>query len=283
MPALRLVPQPEMSRLWMGTRRSLARSMPPSMTRSPKRRPPKASARAMACGCSRHSRMVQCGKGAGESKISLSGAFSTRLRSRPVPLACTTPISPSCSAMKFFVYLANAAVSDAMYVRPVPRPMASGEPLQATTISSGLSREITAMPQVPSQRCSARAVASRRSLQSGLSSITPMSFASTSVSVSLLKCTPAAMSSARSSPALLMVPLCTSAMRSLASMCGCALASVLPPCVAQRVCAMPTKWPSLASLFCRSRSMESALVPRDAYLCTTRSASALSVAMPALS
>ena len=37
-----------------------------------------------------------------------------------------------------------------------------------------------------------------------------------------------------------MMPLCTTAMLPLQSACGCALTSFGSPCVAQRVCAMPT-------------------------------------------
>ena len=45
---------------------------------------------------------------------------------------------------------------------------------------------------------------------------------------------------ARSAAALSMMPLWTTATSPLRSVCGCALASVAGPCVAQRVCPMPT-------------------------------------------
>ena len=48
-----------------------------------------------------------------------------------------------------------------------------------------------------------------------------------------------ASSSARSSAKFSMIPLCTTAMRPLASVCGCALRSFGAPCVAHRVCPMP--------------------------------------------
>jgi hypothetical protein len=57
--------------------------------------------------------------------------------------------------MKFFVYLLNAAGSEAMKVLSWPSPIVMGDPLQATTISSGCTTLTRAMPQAPSQRDSA--------------------------------------------------------------------------------------------------------------------------------
>jgi len=48
------------------------------------------------------------------------------------------------------------------------------------------------------------------------------------------------MSCLRSTFAFSMMPLCTTATVSSVERCGCALRSVGGPCVAQRVCAMPT-------------------------------------------
>ena len=50
---------------------------------------------------------------------------------------------------------------------------------------------------------------------------------------------PAACSSARSRAKFSMIPLCTSATRSSGPRCGCALASLGAPWVAQRVCPIP--------------------------------------------
>ena len=68
-----------------------------------------------------------------------------------LPWARTTPISPSFNATKLLVYFEKALVSDAMKVLPWPNPITMGEPLQATTISSGLFLLMTANPQLPSQ------------------------------------------------------------------------------------------------------------------------------------
>jgi hypothetical protein len=62
----------------------------------------------------------------------------------------------------------------------------------------------------------------------------------TSVSVSEPNSTPAASHSARSAAKFSMIPLCTTATAPSAETCGCALRSVGPPWVAQRVCPMPT-------------------------------------------
>jgi hypothetical protein len=68
----------------------------------------------------------------------------------------------------------------------------------------------------------------------------PSSCAMTSVSVWLLNVTPSSRSSFFFiSSALSMTPLCTTETTSHMSWCGCALTSVLPPCVAHLVCAMP--------------------------------------------
>mmetsp|Transcript_5325 Transcript_5325/g.15758 ORF Transcript_5325/g.15758 Transcript_5325/m.15758 type:complete len:243 (-) Transcript_5325:282-1010(-) len=203
--------------------------------------------------------------------------------SRVVPPARTTPISPSCMAMKFFVWRLKADVSDAMNVLFWPRPMFMGEPLHATTTASGSSFESTATPQVPSQRARAAATQSRSSACLPDASSTPTSCAMTSVSVCDRKATPAAWSSSRRGSAFMMTPLCTTPTRSAASKCGCAFWSVLPPCVAQRVCAMPMSWPSCLAECSRTRAIESAVEPLDAYFVTATSVPRFMVAMPALS
>lgn len=106
----------------------------------------------------------------------------------------------------------------------------------------------------------------------------------TSVSVAERKSYPMPVSSARSACELVMVPLCTSAMRRFVSQCGWAFSSVLPPCVAHRVWAMPMWWSTCrVSDALRSRSMESAVVPCEAYFVVTIGASAdpATVAIPA--
>mmetsp|Transcript_24739 Transcript_24739/g.55719 ORF Transcript_24739/g.55719 Transcript_24739/m.55719 type:complete len:270 (-) Transcript_24739:156-965(-) len=267
----------------------------------------------MAAGCSRHSLMVQCGCGSGLEAISSSGATSTRPRSRDVPSARTTPISPSCMAMKLLVYLLKAAGSEATKVLPGPSPMVMGDPLHATTNSSTGSNPnlafalppegdpegdpegkfegfrpspITANPQVPSQRRSALAVASltdsRGPAFSASRRFIPINCAITSVSVCDVNSTPLACSSRRSSFALLIVPLCTREIRPSESQWGWAFSSVLPPCVAQRVWAIPTQCPACASPDeDRTRSIESALSPSDANLVTWMELSGFMVASPA--
>mmetsp|Transcript_23612 Transcript_23612/g.72932 ORF Transcript_23612/g.72932 Transcript_23612/m.72932 type:complete len:268 (-) Transcript_23612:350-1153(-) len=265
---------------------SRRRSKPPKKTFSSPNRPPYASARAMAAGCSTISRSIQCVYGAGVFRSSRSGAVSAREMSNDVPPARTTPISPSCMAMKFFVWRLNADVSDAMNVRPGASPMFMGEPLQATTTASGSATLRAQTPHVPSHLASARSVAFRSSAPPAISF--PINWAMTSVSVSDRKWTPNAWSSARKASAFMMTPLWTTPTRSAWSKCGCAFSSVLPPCVAQRVCAMPTWWPACLAACSRTSAMESAVEPLDAYLVTATSHAPpsrgrRSVAMPALS
>mmetsp|Transcript_17148 Transcript_17148/g.27042 ORF Transcript_17148/g.27042 Transcript_17148/m.27042 type:complete len:263 (+) Transcript_17148:1569-2357(+) len=168
-----------------------------------------------------------------------------------------------------------------MKILPCPRPSTMGEPLRATTISSGFSRSTTARPQLPSHRSRAWSTAARRSGASCRRRARPTSCAITSESVSEENRTPSFSSSLRSSWALLMVPLCTKATRPSMSVCGWAFWSVFPPCVAQRVCAMPTRCPRCAPEFASRSSTESAEVPREAYLVTTRPFSGHSVHSPA--
>ncbi len=65
------------------------------------------------------------------------------------------------------------------------------------------------------------------------------------------------------------------------SVCGWAFRSVFPPCVAQRVWAMPKLWFLCRRLFSRTRSMQSWVEPALAYLVTTKAFSGEMVAMPA--
>ena len=114
--------------------------------------------------------------------------------------------------------------------------MISGLPLRATTIRSGKSTWTTATPYVPWIRPSASATLPSRVSASDRAT----RWASTSVSVSDTRSTPASPSSSRSAAALSMIPLCTTATSSLLSVCGCALTSLAGPWVAQRVWPMPT-------------------------------------------
>ena len=103
--------------------------------------------------------------------------------SNEVPPALTTPISPSCIAMKFLVCRLKAEVSEAINVLPGASPMFMGEPLQATTTLSGSFTDRTATPHVPSHFCKLRLTASRSSTSGWASNSLPMSWAMTSVSV----------------------------------------------------------------------------------------------------
>ena len=202
--------------------------------------------------------------------------------------ARTTPISPSCMAMKFFVWRLKADVSDAMKVRSLARPMFMGDPLHATTTLEASDRSSAQTPHVPSQRASAFCVASTRLSPASSSRRSPINCAMTSVSVWDRKTTPLASSSSRSTSAFMMTPLCTTPTRSRQSKWGCAFSSVLPPCVAHRVCAMPIVCAACFSASARTSATESAVEPRDAYLVTATSqapppSARRMVAMPALS
>ena len=129
------------------------------------------------------SRSIQWACGAGVCLSSRSGASSARRISRDVPPARTTPISPSCMAMKFLVCRLKALVSDAMNVLPGAKPMFIGLPLQATTTESGSLTLNTATPHVPSHFCKDLDTASLSSISGWASNSLPMSWAMTSVSV----------------------------------------------------------------------------------------------------
>ena len=85
--------------------------------------------------------------------------------------------------------------------------------------------------------------------------------ASASVSVSLTNWTPLAWSWSRSVSAFSMMPLCTTAMRFCASVCGCALVSFGSPWVAQRVWPMP-----IVGLACFASSLSRRSWTRPAVL-----------------
>ena len=53
-------------------------------------------------------------------------------------------------AIKFFVCLLKAAVSDATKISPCAKPITMGDPLQATTMLSGSALFRIAKPHVPS-------------------------------------------------------------------------------------------------------------------------------------
>jgi hypothetical protein len=99
-------------------------------------------------------------------------------------------------------------------------------------------------------------------------------WASTSVSVSERSVTPALLRCCRSAVALSMIPLCTTEIRPSSEVCGCALSWVAGPCVAHRVCPIPTFPPSrFGSVAVRSRT-------RPTVRCTCAPAPP-STAMPA--
>ena len=100
-----------------------------------------------------------------------------------------------------------------------------------------------------------------------------------SVSVSLASFTPAASNSARSAAKFSMIPLCTTAILTAASLCGCALRSVGRPCVAQRVWPTPA-WPLRVAASVASRAA-SRLASRPARRRTVRVPRPLTRATPA--
>ena len=104
----------------------------------------------------------------------------------------------------------------------------------------------------------------------------PTRCATVSVSVSLANSTPAASSSARSSAKFSMMPLCTTAMRPVASVCGCALRSFGAPWVAQRVWPMP-----VVPVIVRLASSLSRFSIRPAFLATCSVPSGPTTATPA--
>lgn len=81
----------------------------------------------------------------------------------------------------------------------------------------------------------------------------------TSESVCPLNLCPLACSSRLKSCAFVRQPLWTRAIFPEESWWGWALVSVFPPCVAQRVWAMPITWPELLKEWALTRSMQSAL------------------------
>jgi len=89
------VPHPVRTILRTSMSFSLLVSRPPSTILRPSIRAPYASARAMASGCSSASLMVKCANGAGDSRISWSGACSIRLMSIVCESVEMTPSSPS--------------------------------------------------------------------------------------------------------------------------------------------------------------------------------------------
>ena len=145
--------------------------------------------------------------------------------------------------------------------------MASGEPLRAPIIRSSSPANRKASAKAPRSCLSAAATASAGVLPFFISSVTR--WATTSVSVSLLNFAPFLPSRSRSSRKFSMMPLCTTATRSVA--CGWALLSFGLPCVAQRVWPMPilpasgspfSRFSSAASLPSARRRAERAVIER---------------------
>src|SRR6476660_9173729 len=100
--------------------------------------------------------------------------------------------------------------------------------------------------------------------------------AATSVSVSLANTTPSASNAARSSPWFSMMPLWTTAIRPLRSVCGWALRSLGAPWVAHRVCPIP-----VVPLTGRPASSFSRFSIRPAFLATCNVPKPSMTAIPA--
>ena len=131
----------------------------------------------------------------------------------------------------------NAATSEPRKFSPSPRPMTRGELRRAPTTRPGWSSCIARRVNAPSRR---ETVARNAVMRSPLRRYSrPRSMAATSVSVSLRKVNPSASSSSLSSEKFSMMPLWITASLSSSARCGCALPSVGPPWVAQRVWPMP--------------------------------------------
>lgn len=160
--------------------------------------------------------------------------------SKPVTLtpsrrSSTTWSWPSSIADR--VWAMNAETSEARKASPSPTPTTSGEFRRAPTTTSGASACTATSVNAPSRRRHTNRIASARSSHAENSSASRC--ATTSVSVSEASSCPRSANSARSSAKFSMMPLCTTATRPALSRCGWALASVGPPCVAQRVCPIP--------------------------------------------
>ena len=132
----------------------------------------------------------------------------------------------------------NAATSEPRKFSPSPIPTTSGELRRAATTRDGSSASTATRVKAPSSRLTSRSIAVVRSAPASTSASS--SWAATSVSVSESSATSSASMPTRSSAKFSMMPLCTSATRRCAPLCGWAFTSLGAPCVAHRVCPMPT-------------------------------------------
>ena len=131
-------------------------------------------------------------------------------------------------------------MSDARIVSPSPRPTTSGEETFTPTSVPGSSAEHTTREYAPSSSATVARTASARPAAPA-ASCSSTRCATHSVSVSDTRVCPSFSSRARSERKFSTIPLWITATRPVQSRCGCALRSVGAPCVAQRVCPMPTE------------------------------------------
>ena len=133
----------------------------------------------------------------------------------------------------------NAATSEPRKFSPSPSPTTSGELRRAADHdASGPRRRPRRSVKAPSSR-PAHAASPRSGRRSSTTRLASR-WAATSVSVSDENCTPDASSSARRRAKFSMIPLWIEGeLGRRPPRCGCALSSVGPPWVAQRVCPMP--------------------------------------------
>ena len=146
-------------------------------------------------------------------------------------------------AMARRVCSTNAATSEPRKFSPSPRPMTSGELRRAPTTTPGSSSCMASRVNAPSSRATTR----RKRLGAGRRSRGTRGRRAgrrPRCRSRCRRCSPSASSSSLSSAKFSMMPLWMRASLPSSPRCGCALRSVGPPCVAQRVWPMPVA-PSL--------------------------------------
>ena len=151
------------------------------------------------------------------------------------PAASTRATSPSSRKTTSRVQGTSATGSEATKFSPRPRPRTIGGPERAATSTPGSRLDAMRTAYAPVSFLTAARTAASRSPENAAS----ISCAKTSVSVSLLKRCPAALSATLRSAKFSKIPLCTTTICPVQSVCGWALISVGRPCVAQRVWPMP--------------------------------------------
>ena len=146
--------------------------------------------------------------------------------------ALRVAISPSSRVTTWRVWRTSAATSEATNISFSPMPRTTGravaghhDPVREVARAAPRCRTCPRPPAAPRGPSPPACRPAERAMR----------WASTSVSVSETKATPSAVSLARSSAALSMMPLWTTATVPSASRCGCALTSLGAPWVAQRV------------------------------------------------